>query len=158
MALKFNCPKCNQEIIVRYIKFGEAAQCKNCSTEVVVPVDSIIMEEPDRIPDKSSSEINIFGNRLSNAELKPASPEEQEYVIREFRKRRTRQGFIFILSPIIPVLVRMYLNAPYGHLLFIGLFILVIATWFNWRCPRCKIGFINKINIPYCPNCGIKLK
>jgi uncharacterized RDD family membrane protein YckC/predicted RNA-binding Zn-ribbon protein involved in translation (DUF1610 family) len=41
MALKFNCTACGKEIIVRYLKVGEVAKCRNCWADVPVPGTAI---------------------------------------------------------------------------------------------------------------------
>jgi len=45
MALKFNCPKCNSEIIVKYLKPGEMAKCRQCQSEAIVPADALTTDE-----------------------------------------------------------------------------------------------------------------
>ena len=37
MALKFQCEKCGGDIVVKYLKPGEEALCRNCGAYVVVP-------------------------------------------------------------------------------------------------------------------------
>ncbi len=37
MALKFECPNCGSEIIVKRVKVGEMAKCRSCDTELEVP-------------------------------------------------------------------------------------------------------------------------
>ena len=37
MALKFNCSKCGEEIVVRFLKPGETAKCRKCGASVTVP-------------------------------------------------------------------------------------------------------------------------
>ena len=45
-AIKFSCPNCTAEIIVRYLKIGDAAKCKSCGSEVSVPADAVKTEIP----------------------------------------------------------------------------------------------------------------
>jgi DNA-directed RNA polymerase subunit RPC12/RpoP len=48
MALKFKCPKCGEEVIVRHVKRGEEAVCRYCGAKVTVPETSVETdEEPD---------------------------------------------------------------------------------------------------------------
>ncbi|HLD35539.1 MAG TPA: hypothetical protein VJC37_02370 [Planctomycetota bacterium] len=49
MALKFNCSKCSQEIVVKYLKVGETAKCRSCNADVIVPAQAVPTEEPASI-------------------------------------------------------------------------------------------------------------
>jgi len=47
MALKFNCTKCGQQMIIKFLKVGEVAKCRNCNAEITVPANAIkTNEEP----------------------------------------------------------------------------------------------------------------
>ena len=37
MALKFKCGKCQQDILVQFLKIGEVAVCKNCGVDNIIP-------------------------------------------------------------------------------------------------------------------------
>ena len=37
MALKFQCKNCAKDIAVRFLKVGEAAECRNCGASNVFP-------------------------------------------------------------------------------------------------------------------------
>jgi len=37
MALKFKCDKCQQDIIVQFLKIGEIAVCPSCGEDSTVP-------------------------------------------------------------------------------------------------------------------------
>ncbi|MBI1925718.1 RDD family protein [Candidatus Poribacteria bacterium] len=37
MALKFRCKNCGEDVVVRFLKAGEAAECKNCGVSNSVP-------------------------------------------------------------------------------------------------------------------------
>lgn len=37
MSLQFNCKKCKEPILVKYMKPGENAKCRKCGTETTVP-------------------------------------------------------------------------------------------------------------------------
>lgn len=41
MALKFNCPECGTELVVRFLSQGEEARCRNCDSFITVPEDAI---------------------------------------------------------------------------------------------------------------------
>jgi len=49
MALKFNCPRCGSEIVVKHLKKGEIAKCFACGSEVPVPEEALEgeFEKPD---------------------------------------------------------------------------------------------------------------
>jgi transcription elongation factor Elf1 len=49
MALKFNCSGCGQEIIVKHLKVGEVAKCRNCGAETKVPETAIETDEQSSI-------------------------------------------------------------------------------------------------------------
>jgi transcription elongation factor Elf1 len=40
LALKFNCPKCNCELVVKFLKSGETAKCYDCGSFITVPDDA----------------------------------------------------------------------------------------------------------------------
>ncbi len=40
MALKFNCPECNFQLVVKFLKPGETAKCYSCGSYVTVPYDA----------------------------------------------------------------------------------------------------------------------
>ena len=45
MALKFKCDKCQQDIIVKFLKIGEVALCKNCGDYNTIPEAAENIEE-----------------------------------------------------------------------------------------------------------------
>ncbi len=45
MALKYDCPRCGNLIIVKFLKVGEMASCKTCHAESMVPESAINTEE-----------------------------------------------------------------------------------------------------------------
>ena len=55
MAIKFQCGNCGKDIAVRFLKVGEAAECRNCGASNVVP-DSAeeISDEARRTHDQGS--------------------------------------------------------------------------------------------------------
>lgn len=49
MVLKFKCEKCGGEIVVKYLKPGEEAQCRHCGAYAKVPqTGAEADEEPDQ--------------------------------------------------------------------------------------------------------------
>nr|MBN2276766.1 hypothetical protein [candidate division Zixibacteria bacterium] len=48
MSLKFTCPSCGAEILLKYLKPGDTARCRNCGHDVIVPDTA---EISDRIPE-----------------------------------------------------------------------------------------------------------
>ncbi len=51
MALKFRCEKCGKDIAVRFLKIGEAAECKSCGASNSVP------ESAEDISDEAAESI-----------------------------------------------------------------------------------------------------
>ena len=51
MALKFQCKNCGEDIVVRFLKVGEAAECRNCGASNSVPesAESIDDEAAERM-------------------------------------------------------------------------------------------------------------
>ncbi|MFA5794918.1 MAG: hypothetical protein WC980_07645 [Candidatus Brocadiia bacterium] len=50
MALKFNCPKCANEVEFKFLMAGETGQCPKCGKDIVIPADaSQIGEGPSEI-------------------------------------------------------------------------------------------------------------
>jgi tetratricopeptide (TPR) repeat protein len=47
MARSFSCPHCHGEIIVKHLRAGEQAVCRNCGNPAVVPSDAHEVDEPD---------------------------------------------------------------------------------------------------------------
>ncbi len=41
MALKFNCPKCQNDIIVKFLKSGDMARCPKCQVQILIPTATI---------------------------------------------------------------------------------------------------------------------
>jgi predicted RNA-binding Zn-ribbon protein involved in translation (DUF1610 family) len=50
MALKYACPSCGSDIIVRFLKVGEKAFCKTCRARSPVPKTAIEVEDPGAVP------------------------------------------------------------------------------------------------------------
>jgi DNA-directed RNA polymerase subunit RPC12/RpoP len=70
MAFKFNCPSCNSEIVVKYLKVGERAKCWSCGTEAVVPenaAEGSFLQTPHPAPASSSTP---RGARISEEEAR----------------------------------------------------------------------------------------
>jgi len=45
MPLKFHCTNCSHNMIVRYLKVGEEAECKVCRTKNIVPDTAVSPEK-----------------------------------------------------------------------------------------------------------------
>ena len=41
MSLKFNCPKCGNEVEFKFLMVGEVGKCPKCSQDIVVPNNAI---------------------------------------------------------------------------------------------------------------------
>jgi len=46
MSLRYDCPECGEEIVVRYLEVGEFAQCPQCRAESAVPEDAEVVDAP----------------------------------------------------------------------------------------------------------------
>ena len=46
MSLRYDCPECGEEIVVRYLEVGELAQCPQCRAESAVPEDAEVLDAP----------------------------------------------------------------------------------------------------------------
>jgi hypothetical protein len=60
MEIRFQCKNCGNEIIIRYLKPGEVALCRNCNTPNTVPIPKQgekiqFMESSESVPDKLPS-------------------------------------------------------------------------------------------------------
>ena len=51
MALKFRCENCGKDIAVRFLKVGEAAECKSCGASNSVP------ESAEEISDEAAERL-----------------------------------------------------------------------------------------------------
>lgn len=66
MALKFRCENCGEDIAVRFLKVGEAAECKSCGASNAVPesAEEISDEAAERMIKVPVSEsAKSIGNR-----------------------------------------------------------------------------------------------
>ena len=66
MALKFQCKNCGKDIAVRFLKAGEAAECRHCGVSNAVPesaeeISDAAAESMIKVPVSESSE--SIGNR-----------------------------------------------------------------------------------------------
>jgi len=57
MALKFKCPKCGEDIIVRFLKVGEVAKCRNCGTDTPVPENAMEIAKNQERQDHKMSKL-----------------------------------------------------------------------------------------------------
>lgn len=48
MAIEFHCRECDQIIVIKYLKPGEQAKCRNCGAENIIPADAT---ETDKDPE-----------------------------------------------------------------------------------------------------------
>lgn len=86
----------------------------------------------------------------------------------EFRKRRMRQ--ILIIPPIflvmIPLLmaekgVREIYGLPINYFVYLAIGLIFLALIFslkNWRCPACNSYLGKEINPRFCSKCGTQLR
>ena len=72
MALKFQCDHCGGDIIVRFLKVGEMAECKNCQTQNIVP------ESAQSIEDSSIIGQPILNKKETEGVLQEANEESRK--------------------------------------------------------------------------------
>lgn len=72
MALKFNCPKCSQEVVFKYLKAGETGKCPNCSTEIAVPADARATDQEPSIEKHSLTADVLTNNNTEKTTPVPA--------------------------------------------------------------------------------------
>lgn len=87
----------------------------------------------------------------------------------EFKKRRTTQ-FLITIPVILVVLPMIMLERSGGNEIWgipasvisvvalITIFIVVVVSLFNWRCPKCKRYLGKRINPKFCSRCGSELR
>jgi len=70
MALRFDCSECGASIVVKYLSKGEAAQCKACGAQVIVPQNAsevgVSNEEHREAQPESGSQPEQLGAPLSS--------------------------------------------------------------------------------------------
>ena len=73
MALKFRCENCGEDIAVRFLKVGEAAECKSCGANNSVPesaedisddaaesiINASVSESAESVNDESAQSQNV---------------------------------------------------------------------------------------------------
>ena len=79
MALRFICTKCGEEIVIKYLSFGDTAKCFACGEEVLVP------ESAQQAADNSST-INQYINNGHNI-IKTPQPDSTRAEIVEISGR-----------------------------------------------------------------------
>ncbi len=47
MPLKFTCPHCGSDIVVKCLKIGESAFCRLCYEVLVVPQDASVVDDSE---------------------------------------------------------------------------------------------------------------
>ena len=93
MASKFLCRSCGKEIVVKFLKPGEIAKCKNCGAENEIPESAV---------------------RSNAEEVERERPKAAEKAMPLKVKRRIR-GTILLILGIILFLVQH--EIPYGSLI-----------------------------------------
>lgn len=100
MGLKFLCKTCGEDIVVRFLKVGEAAKCKNCGASNPVPASA------ESIDDKTAT--------AYQSQKRPAAEVTHGPSLRPTRMKKASKGWItslYVLAFIragIAVLVGIY--------------------------------------------------
>jgi hypothetical protein len=94
MALKFQCKNCGEDIVVRFLKVGEAAECRNCGASNSVP------ESAESIDDEAA-ELMIKASISESAESINDGPTKSLPIARALR-------IIGILSIIFGVIAGIF--------------------------------------------------
>ncbi|MFA5794528.1 MAG: hypothetical protein WC980_05615 [Candidatus Brocadiia bacterium] len=50
MAVKFNCSKCKQDVVFKYLKAEDTGKCPHCGKDVVIPADAIDVGDNFELP------------------------------------------------------------------------------------------------------------
>lgn len=90
-------------------------------------------------------------------------------VKKQFKTRKIRQILVAVLViPIIGILFYVRENPTIelfglnydqiGKFSLIIIGIVLVFSYYNWRCPSCKKYIGKKINPNHCDNCGVELR
>jgi hypothetical protein len=91
MALKFPCTTCGNDLIVLYLKPGEAAKCRACGNTVIVPAGATATED---IP------LYKQGETVVTKEVKPPlSPEKR---LERAAVASLVLGIVAVVTPFVP--------------------------------------------------------
>jgi len=74
MALKFVCPNCGNEIVVKYLKPGELAKCRDCGAEVIVPEDADLFPDSEYYSFIKAKQSKVQESSLQESNLKTEAP------------------------------------------------------------------------------------
>lgn len=77
MGLKFQCPNCGAEIVVKHLKVGEQALCRNCNIRSRVPETATEVQEPV-IPEPEKDVPETVGWQLFQSPVQEVLPEEPQ--------------------------------------------------------------------------------
>ena len=99
----------------------------------------------------------------------PSNPELDERVLREFAQRRARQKVatvpfvaIMIVALVLYALDRLGISQGpkplLGWTLFVGLMLLGLFAFWNWRCPACGGYLGKKLDPTRCGHCEVVLR
>jgi hypothetical protein len=148
MPIKFLCPQCHNEIVVKYVRAGEQAQCKSCHASVTVPADTENVAA-DYVP-RPAPAVRTDGGVSPEKPAPPASPTGDTFNLLGGLRFQLYFNFIGSLA-LIGILV-WAVSSPYMELTKIGPLILValiafaiwelvqIVKWANFRVTLTKDG------------------
>jgi len=160
MPLKFNCTRCEKELVVKYLKTGEEAKCHHCGADVYVPENAISINE--LTTSEKSSDLYIGQTITENKPLPPLTPEESERVLREFSKIRYR-GIITLIILLVPFFALLFsiilgFHSAYKYTILIFFIFLggFVFSSIDSRCPRCNRHLSKGSSPDFCDLCGAK--
>lgn len=95
MSLKFTCPQCNAEIVLKYVHQGESAKCHTCGSVITVPADALEgeFEKPRLVPPPSVAD-KIKDREMSDVlvRLCQAYADDDKSLIRRLEPVATKIG------------------------------------------------------------------
>ncbi|MEO0233875.1 MAG: hypothetical protein ABIN11_02180 [candidate division WOR-3 bacterium] len=148
MALKFKCSKCENEIIVKFLKIGDIARCPYCGKENVVPDDAIQTSEEKPKINKSEGSLNInFSKNSDDFGLKN--------VLNNYKYLSILLIFMVLIiainligiKMIFPEIIEEIKDSGRSTQIYIG-FILILGIFILWQIIRQMfiLDYLLKIN------------
>ncbi|MEO0288536.1 MAG: hypothetical protein ABIN00_02760 [candidate division WOR-3 bacterium] len=136
MALKFKCSKCENEIIVKFLKIGEIAKCPYCGKENVVPDDAIeTFEEKPQIH-RSDENLNIdFSKNSDELGLKNVLSNYKYLIILLFFLILIIFINLLGIKMMFPGIVEEIKDSGNATQIYIG-FVLILGIFILWQIIR----------------------
>lgn len=71
MGLKFRCKTCGEDVVVRFLKVGEAAECKNCGASNPVPESAESADDKTAASYQSRARGTVLLSPTPNVDVPP---------------------------------------------------------------------------------------